>query len=88
MEWDKPVDIIKNADGSYTRWGQRHETKPYWSFGTPRIILASILLLVLLGWMTLGGILISPLVSIITGAILFIFTFYHFYRAQLARMAT
>ncbi len=84
MNWDQPFAIVKNADGSYTRWGKTQTRKPRFTLGTPRMVVANVLLVLLLIWSQFGGIVISPLISLIIGLGLFAFIGFQFYLAGLA----
>ena len=84
MSWDQPFDITKNADGSYTKRGKTQTHKPRFTLGTPRMVVANVLLVLLLIWGQFGSVVIAPLFSLITGFGLFAFIGFQFYLAGLA----
>lgn len=53
MDWDKPLDITRNSDGTYTKNGNTYNSRPRWTVGSPRLFLALFLQALLHIWMTL-----------------------------------
>ena len=84
MDWDTPIDITKNPDGTYTYKKKTLDKKPRWTLGTPRMLLASTLLILLLAWLHFGWILINSSVTAASIIILLGFIFTQLYLVRLS----
>lgn len=83
MDWDTPINITKHSDGTYTYKGKSPEKKPRWTIGTPRMLLASTLLIFLVAWLHFDWILVNSSVTVASIIILYGFVFYQFYLIRL-----
>jgi hypothetical protein len=84
MDWDKPFDITKNPDGTYTKWGKVTPKKPRWTIGSPRMVL--VILPAILGalWLHYDWILFTPIISVVSIIILIVFSLLQLYLIGLA----
>lgn len=84
MDWDKPFDITKNPDGTYTKGGKVSPKKPRWTIGSPRMLLVSLSAILAALWLHYDWILFTPIISVVGIVVLLVFSFLQFYLIRLA----